>query len=439
MAADVHARPGAGAHGGLVQNFSRGEIVSVYTVEERCRACGADRLHDILPLGATPLANALLKSEDLSDPEMKIPLTLCVCESCALVQLRETVSPEVMFSDYVYFSSFSDTMLAHSKQIVERTIEREQLGTSSLVVEIASNDGYLLQYYKQQGVPVLGIEPAANIAEVAKRERGIPTRVTFFSADVASTLRSEGVRASVIHANNVFAHVPDTNGFMQGVATLLDDAGVAIIEAPYVKTMLDNREFDTIYHEHVFYFSLTAVDRLARRHGLVVADVEELAIHGGSLRFYLRHAASSTPSERVRELLDREQAWGVDERTTYDAFADEVKALRQSLRTLLTDLKARGSSVAAYGASAKGSTLLNYFGIGRELIDFVVDRSTVKQGRFTPGTHLLIRPVDALAGERPDYVLLLTWNFKDEILGQQASYRRAGGKFIIPVPEPVVV
>jgi SAM-dependent methyltransferase len=416
-----------------------GQSTSVYTVEERCRSCGADGLHDILPLGATPLANALLKPDDLTRPETKIPLTLCVCGSCALVQLRETVDPEVMFSDYVYFSSFSDTMLKHSKEIVDRTVGRENLGQSSLVVEIASNDGYLLQYYKQQGIPVLGIEPAANIAEVATKERGIPTRVAFFSADVASALRAEGVRASVIHGNNVFAHVPDTNGFMRGIATLLDETGVAIIEAPYVKTMLDNREFDTIYHEHVFYFSLTAVDRLARRHGLVVADVEELSIHGGSLRFYLRHASASTPSSRVRELLEREQAWGVDDRTTYDAFADEVKALRQSLRSLLTDLKAGGSSLVAYGASAKGSTLLNYFGIGRELIDFVVDRSTVKQGRFTPGTHLLIRPVDALAGERPDYVLLLTWNFKDEILGQQASYRRAGGKFIIPVPEPVVV
>lgn len=413
--------------------------MSIFAAEERCRACGEEALHDILALGATPLANALIKADDLAAPELKVPLTLCVCERCALVQLRETVNPEVMFSDYVYFSSFSDTMLDHSRRLVQKTIGCERLGTDSLVVEIASNDGYLLQYYKQQGIPVLGIEPAANVAEVAVRERGIPTRVAFFSADVGSTLRDEGQRASVIHANNVFAHVPDTNGFVRGIATLLADSGVAIIEAPYVKTMLDNREFDTIYHEHVFYFSLTAVDRLARRHGLIVADVEELPIHGGSLRYYLRHEAYSVASTRVRSLLDREQAWGVDDVTTYDAFADEVRALRQSLRTLLTDLKARGSSLAAYGASAKGSTLLNYIGIGRESIDFVVDRSTVKQGRFTPGTHLPIRAVDALERERPDYVLLLTWNFADEILDQQATYRHAGGKFIIPVPEPTVV
>jgi SAM-dependent methyltransferase len=411
----------------------------MYTVEESCRSCGARRLHDILALGATPLANALLRPEDLTRPERKIPLTLCLCEECSLVQLRETVDPAVMFSDYPYFSSFSDTMLAHAREIVDRTIGAERLGAESLVVEIASNDGYLLQYYKRRGVPVLGIEPAANIADVAVRERGIPTRVNFFSADLAAALRAEGVRASVVHANNVFAHVPDTNGFMRGLATILADDGVAIIEAPYVRTMLDHREFDTIYHEHVFYFSLTAVDRLARRHGLVVADVEPLAIHGGSLRFFLRPEESATPSPRVREHLEEEQRWGVDDRATYDAFGDDVKSLRESLRTLLTDLKSRGGRLAAYGASAKGSTLLNYFGIGRDLLDFVVDRSTVKQGRYTPGTHLLIRPVDALSVERPDYVLLLTWNFRDEILGQQESYRRAGGKFIIPIPEPVVV
>jgi SAM-dependent methyltransferase len=411
----------------------------MYATEEACRSCGAHRLHEILSLGATPLANALLRSDDLTRPERKIPLTLCLCEECSLVQLRETVDPAVMFSDYLYFSSFSDAMLAHAKEIVERTIESERLGGDSLVVEIASNDGYLLQYYKRGGVPVLGIEPAANIAEVAVRERGIPTRVNFFSAELATSLRAEGLRANVVHANNVFAHVPDTNGFVRGLATILADDGVAIIEAPYVRTMLDHREFDTIYHEHVFYFSLTAVERLARRHGLVVADVEQLAIHGGSLRFFLRPAASAQPSSRVQQLLEDEQRWGVDDRATYDAFGDDVKSLRESLRSLLTDLKARGGRLAAYGASAKGSTLLNYFGIGRDLLDFVVDRSTVKQGRYTPGTHLLIRPVDALSQERPDYVLLLTWNFRDEILGQQESYRRAGGKFIIPIPEPTVV
>ena len=413
--------------------------MSTYTAEEACRSCGAHRLHEVLSLGATPLANALLRADDLTRPERKIPLTLCLCEACSLVQLRETVDPAVMFSDYLYFSSFSDTMLAHAKAIVERTIEAERLHGESLVVEIASNDGYLLQYYQRKGIPVLGIEPAANIAEVAVRERGIPTRVDFFSADLAASLRAEGLRAAVVHANNVFAHVPDTNGFMRGLATILADDGVAIVEAPYVRTMLDQREFDTIYHEHVFYFSLTAVDRLARRHGMVVADVEELGIHGGSLRFFLRQAKAAGPSARVQALLEKEQRWGVDDRATYDAFGDDVKALRESLRTLLTDLKARGGRLAAYGASAKGSTLLNFFGIGRDLLDFVVDRSTVKQGRYTPGTHLLIRPVDALSQERPDYVLLLTWNFRDEILGQQESYRRAGGKFIIPIPEPTVV
>ena len=413
--------------------------MSTYTAEEACRSCGALPLHEILSLGATPLANALLRPDDLTRPEREIPLTLCLCGTCSLVQLRETVDPAVLFSDYLYFSSFSDTMLAHAQSILERTIESERLGTDSLVLEIASNDGYLLQYYPRRGIPVLGIEPAANIADVAVRERGVPTRVAFFSADLATSLRAEGVRATVVHANNVFAHVPDTNGFMRGLATILADDGVAIIEAPYVRTMLDQREFDTIYHEHVFYFSLTAVDRLARRHEMVVTDVEQLGIHGGSLRYFLRPARLAKPSPSVQALLEEEQRWGVDDRATYDAFGDDVKALRESLRTLLTDLKARGRRLAAYGASAKGSTLLNYFGIGRDLLDFVVDRSTIKQGRYTPGTHLLIRPVDALCQERPDYVLLLAWNFSDEILRQQDSYRRAGGRFIIPIPEPTVV
>lgn len=411
----------------------------MYVIEDNCRSCGKTALRDILALGTTPLANALLDASEPNEVEARVPLTLCVCRECSMVQLRETVDPEVLFRDYVYFSSFSDAMLRHAESIVMSTIERERLDEDSLVVEIASNDGYLLQYYKREEIPVLGVEPAANIAEVAERDRGIPTITDFFSARLARDLRAQGKAASVIHANNVFAHVPDTNGFMEGIAALLSDSGVAIIEAPYVKPMLDNCEFDTIYHEHIFYFSLTAVDRLARRHGLRVADVEQLSIHGGSLRFFLRHTAGAVPSERVGDLLAEEQAWGVDGEAAYDTFADRVKELRVQLRKMLSDLKSDGARIAAYGASAKGSTMLNYFGIGRETIDFVVDRSTVKQGRFTPGTHLPIESPALLIERVPDYVLLLTWNFSDEILAQQADFRSSGGKFIIPVPEPVIV
>jgi SAM-dependent methyltransferase len=395
----------------------------------------------VLSLGQTPLANALLTAEQLDQPEETYPLDLVFCTACSLVQITETVPPEKMFREYLYFSSFSDTVLQNAQEIVERLLDTRRLGGDSLVVEIASNDGYLLQHYQRRGVPVLGIEPATNIAQVARDERGIRTISEFFGESLARTLREGGERPDVIHGNNVLAHVADLNGFVAGISLLLKEDGVAVIEVPYVKDLIDHVEFDTIYHEHLCYFSLTALDRLFRRHGLLIHDAERISIHGGTLRIFAGKADASQDQRTtaVKELLAEEAAWGVDTPEFYLGFGERVERLRENLSSLLGRLKAEGKSIAVYGASAKGSTLLNYFRLGRETLDYVVDRSTVKQGYYTPGTHLRIYAPERLRETRPDYVLLLTWNFAPEILAQQAEYRREGGRFIIPIPEVRVV
>jgi SAM-dependent methyltransferase len=393
----------------------------------------------ILALGELPLANALLTKEQLTKPEPRYPLTLGFCPSLALVQIAERIPPSQLFSDYPYFSSMADEMLAHVKRHVEQLIAARALDADTLVVEIASNDGYLLQYYKAAGIPVLGVEPAANIAKVASAERGIPTLVAFFDEALGRKLAGEGRRAAVVHANNVFAHVPDPVGFLKGIAALLEPGGIASIEAPYVKDMIDKVEFDTIYHEHLFYYSLTAVARLTALAGLAVVDVERLPIHGGSLRYILSLPSQNPRAERVDALLAEERGWNVESALAYRAFASKVETLRAELRQYLENAKRRDQRIAAYGASAKGTTLLNYCGVGSEFLDFVVDRSPYKQGLFTPGTHLPILDPGALVERQPDAVLLLAWNFADEILAAQAEYRRRGGKFIIPVPQLRIV
>jgi SAM-dependent methyltransferase len=403
----------------------------------RCRACGGARVPLILSLGRTPLANALLSDAQLTAPEATYPLDLVFCEDCTLVQITETVPPEQLFSDYAYFSSFSDTMLAHAREIVSRLVRDRGLNGNSLAVEIASNDGYLLQYYRQAGVPVLGIEPAANIARCAE-ERGIRTIVEFFGAELATRLRAEGIRADVVHANNVMAHVPDLPGFARGLQAILKDTGCAIIEVPYVRDLVEKREFDTIYHEHLSYFSLTALSRLFARHGLAIHHVEVLAIHGGSLRVTVGMEGAPR-SESVSRMLEAEERDGLTRLPFYTRFGKAVEDLRDRLTSLLKDLRGKQQRIAAYGAAAKGSTLLNYCGIGRDLLDFVVDRSPHKQGRFMPGVRLPIAPPERLLEDRPDYVLLLTWNFADEILAQQAQFRAGGGRFIVPVPDVRVV
>jgi hypothetical protein len=402
-----------------------------------CRVSGSTNLIPVLSLGTTPLANALRTGSERT-PEQRFPLELVFAPESALLQLSSSVPPEALFTDYVYFSSFSEGMLRSASALVERLVRERQLARSSLVVEIASNDGYLLQYYKEHGIPVLGVEPAANIARVAE-QRGIPTRCEFFGLEAARRLVAEGIRADVVHANNVLAHVPDLNGFAAGLSLLLAEDGAAFIEVPYLKDMLDKGEFDTIYHEHLFYFSVTALDRLFARNGLQVADVERIPIHGGSLRITVSHKSQRRPSAAVGSLLAEEASWGVTAPATYLAFADHVERIRRDLRAILTRLKREGKRVAAYGAAAKGSTLLNYCEIGRELLDYVVDRSTVKQGRYMPGVHLPIKGTEHLLADQPDYVLMLSWNFADEILEQQAEYRRRGGQFIVPVPAPRIV
>jgi len=402
--------------------------------ETCCRICCGTNLNSILSLGSTPLANSLLK--DQTEAEMKFPLDLVYCSDCSLVQITETVEPSILFSTYLYCSSFADTTLANARALVEKLIEKRKLGSESLAAEIASNDGYLLQYYHKEGINVLGIEPAQNIAVMA-RQKGINTISEFFGKELAKKLVKQKTRADVVHANNVLAHVSDLNGLVEGIYDFLKDDGLAVIEVPYLQPMLAHTEFDTIYHEHLCYFSLTALDRLFTSHKLFINDVERLEIHGGSIRLFIEKAEART--EAVKGLLAQEKSDGVLTAKYYAAFAEKVENLRRELLELLTKLKNEGQRVAVYGASAKGSTLMNYFGIGKDLVEYVVDRSTVKQGFFTPGTHLQIFPPEKLLSDRPDYVVLLTWNFADEILAQQKEFRQAGGKFIIPIPDLKVV
>jgi SAM-dependent methyltransferase len=403
------------------------------TINE-CRSCGSGALKIFLDLGCTPLADRIVAAANLADAEPVFPLKVAFCDGCGLVQIMETVDPEVLFADqYPYYSSFSPALLEHSRGNALDLMEQRKLTKDSLIIELASNDGYLLKNYRSQGLPVVGIDPAYGPAKAAEAA-GVPTLREFFTVELAQRLRAEGRRADVVHANNVLAHVADTNGFMAGIRLILKDDGVAVIEVPYLKSLIDNVEFDTIYHEHLCYFSVTAIEALARRHHLYLNEVKQLQIHGGSLRLYLEPAERIGAS--VKSLLDVEARVGLGTFRYFQDFASKVEHLRSVLLTLLRDLKAQGKSIAAYGAAAKGATMVNYVGIGREVVDFVVDRNVHKQGKYMPGQKLPILRPEALLTERPDYVLMLAWNFADEIMVQQRQYRELGGRFIIPVPEP---
>ena len=406
-----------------------------------CRSCGTPLVHTFVDLGTSPLCQSVVRPEDLGRGETHYPLHAFVCHGCSLVQIDEVVPPEDHFEgEYAYFSSHSDSWVEHARRFVDDAVERFGLGPESLVVEIASNDGYLLQHVVARGVPCLGVEPAANVAEAA-RERGVPTRVAFFGAEEAERMVGEGLRADLVVANNVLAHTPHLGSFLDGLARLLRPAdgagrgGVATIEAPHLVALVDGGQFDTIYHEHYSYFSLTAAERAFRRHGLALVDVDELPTHGGSLRYTLAPAgAGRSASPRVAALRDREAAWGVDDLATYTGFAARAQETRWALLDFLIGARRAGKTVAGYGAPGKGNTLLNYCGVRTDLLDYTVDRNPYKQGTFTPGARVPVHAPDRVFETRPDYLLILPWNLRDEIAGQMEGVRAWGGQFVVPIP-----
>ena len=402
-----------------------------------CRICNSSGIQPVLSLGTTPLADGLRRKDQLSGAEPVFPLNVAFCPRCSLMQLLETVPPEQLFcEDYPYYSSFSPALLKHSRENALDLIAQRKLTRDSLVLELASNDGYLLKNFVECGIPVLGIDPAEGPARAAE-QAGVPTLCTFFGESLARELKASGKAADVIIGNNVLAHVADLHGFVEGIRTLLKEDGVAVIEMPYVKDLVDHCEFDTIYHEHLCYFSVTALDYLFRMHSLFLNNVKRLSIHGGSLRIYVEK--KENVSSTVRDMLRMEAAEKVTRIDFYRDFAKRVEGIRTELRRLLEDLKGQGAHIAAYGAAAKGSTMINYSGIGTEFVDFVVDRNTHKQGLYMPGKHIPVLAPEALLDQMPGYVLLLAWNFADEILQQQKEYQQRGGRFIIPVPNPRVV
>jgi predicted TPR repeat methyltransferase len=405
-----------------------------------CRFCGTPLRHPLVDLGMSPLCESYLSAEQLDRMEPFYPLRAYVCERCFLVQVPEYVSPAAMFDEYAYFSAYSESWLAHARAYAETIVERLGLGPASFVVELGSNDGYLLQYFVARGIPVLGIDPARNVAAAA-RARGVPTLTALFDAATGRALASEGRRADLVVGNNVLAQVSDLNGFVAGVAGVLAPGGVVTMEFPHLERLLDGVQFDTIYHEHFSYFSLVVVERVFAAQGLTVFDVEELPTHGGSLRIYASHAADAARvvTERVTRLREHERAAGLEDLARYASFGARVEEVKHALLEFLIECRRRGRTVAGYGAPGKGNTLLNYCGIRSDLLAYTVDRNPYKQGKFLPGTHIPIFPPDRISETRPDYLLVLPWNLRDEIMAQMAAIRTWGGRFVVPIPRVEVL
>jgi SAM-dependent methyltransferase len=407
-----------------------------------CRFCGSRLELTFADLGSSPLANSYLTPAQLAEPELHYPLEVRVCERCWLCQLPAAATPQEIFGDYAYFSSYSSTWVEHARRYVEAMIERFGFGAGHQVVEIASNDGYLLRHFHERGVPVLGIEPAANVAAAAQA-LGIPTEVRFFGRAAADDLVERGLAADLVLGNNVLAHVPDLNDFVAGLARLLKPNGVLTMEFPHLVRLVDENQFDTIYHEHFSYFSLVAVARVFTAHGIDLFDVEELPTHGGSLRVYARRQDGPTraaaPAPSVEQLALRERALGVETRPYYERFAERVRATKRKLLDFLISARRDGRSVVGYGAPAKGNTLLNYCGVRTDLLDYTVDASPHKQGKFLPGTRIPIFAPERILETRPDFVLILPWNLKAEIAAQMAAIRDWGGRFVVAIPETQVL
>ena len=399
-----------------------------------CRFCAAELRVVMVDLGKSPLCQTMLSPEQLNQMEPFYPLRADVCEKCSLVQVEEYVSPSDIFADYNYFSSYSDSWLGHMKRYADEMVQRLDLNHDSMVVELASNDGYLLQYFVDRGIPVLGVEPAANVAKVAV-DKGVPTLVEFFSEDVARQMLEDGVEADLICGANVLAQVPDLNSFVSGIKLVLAEKGICTIEFPSLFNLIDFNQFDTIYHEHFSYFSLTSAVRVFEAHGMTVFDVEELPSHGGSLRIFARHADDEPITERARQMLANEQTRGVDEMATYTEYGERVEATKHNLLEFLINARRQGRTVVGYGAPGKGNTLLNYCGIRTDLLAYTVDRSPAKHGRYLPGTHIPVYRPERIEETKPDYVLILPWNLRAEISGQLESIRQWGGQFVVPIPE----
>lgn len=406
----------------------------------RCRFCNSELHQTVVDLGMSPLCESYLSAEQLNGMEPFYPLHVYVCGECYLVQLEEYVDPSEIFTEYAYFSSYADSWLRHAQTYTTQMIERFHLDQDSFVVEVASNDGYLLQYFVEQNIPVLGIEPAANVAKVAI-EKGVPTLIEFFGREKAAELAADGKMADLIAGNNVLAQVTDINDFVGGIKRLLSPMGVVTIEFPHVMTLIEGNQFDTIYHEHFSYFSFYTAEKIFAAHGMRLFDVEELPTHGGSLRIYGCHVddVSKTATERVHALRAKEDAAGIADFAYYKTFAERVKETKRKLLTFLIDARRQGKRVVGYGAPGKGNTLLNYCGIRTDFLDFTVDRNPYKQGKFLPGTHIPIYAPECIRQAQPDYVLILPWNFADEIMSQMAYIEEWGGKFVVPVPEVAVI